>query len=59
MGSDSCLSQAITVHMQISQDLGDIEAGGETFTYIPCLNDDDEHITALTNIVQDNLGGWI
>jgi len=35
------------------------EAGGERFTYIPCLNDDDAHIEALASIVEDNLGGWL
>ncbi|PKP69807.1 MAG: ferrochelatase [Alphaproteobacteria bacterium HGW-Alphaproteobacteria-4] len=34
-------------------------AGGETFTYIPCLNDDDAHIAALMEVVADNLAGWI
>ena len=34
-------------------------AGGETFTYIPCLNDEDAHIAALMDVVQDNLLGWI
>ncbi|XDB00311.1 ferrochelatase [Sulfitobacter sp. LCG007] len=34
-------------------------AGGETFTYIPCLNDDDAHIEALSNVIDDNLAGWI
>ncbi|WP_295533352.1 ferrochelatase [uncultured Thioclava sp.] len=34
-------------------------AGGETFTYIPCLNDDDLHIKALMDVVEDNLSGWI
>ncbi len=33
-------------------------AGGESFTYIPCLNDDDAHITALMDVVQENLAGW-
>ena len=35
------------------------EAGGEEFTYIPCLNDSDAHIHALASIVGDNLKGWI
>ena len=35
------------------------EAGGEQFTYIPCLNDDDAHISALTAVIQENLGGWV
>ena len=34
-------------------------AGGETFTYIPCLNDSDAHITALTAIINENLAGWL
>ncbi|NCQ23383.1 MAG: ferrochelatase [Rhodobacteraceae bacterium CG17_big_fil_post_rev_8_21_14_2_50_63_15] len=35
------------------------EAGGEEFTYIPCLNDDDAHIRALSAIVESNLAGWV
>ncbi len=35
------------------------EAGGEHFTYIPCLNDDDAHITALCRVIDENLSGWI
>ncbi|HQU69746.1 MAG TPA: ferrochelatase [Albidovulum sp.] len=34
-------------------------AGGERFTYIPCLNDDDAHIAALSEIVAANLAGWV
>ena len=35
------------------------EAGGEKFTYIPCLNDNDAHISALSNVIRENLLGWI
>ncbi len=35
------------------------EAGGEKFTYIPCLNDDAAHMEALAGIVDENLKGWI
>jgi ferrochelatase len=35
------------------------EAGGETFTYIPCLNDDDAHIAALSDVIEKNLKGWL
>jgi len=35
------------------------EAGGEHFTYIPCLNDNDAHIAALSNVIHENLQGWI
>ena len=34
-------------------------AGGESFTYIPCLNDDDAHIAALGDVVAQNLAGWL
>ena len=34
-------------------------AGGESFTYIPCLNDDAAHIAALTSVIERNLAGWI
>ncbi|SFR00334.1 ferrochelatase [Poseidonocella sedimentorum] len=34
-------------------------AGGEDFTYIPCLNDDPAHIAALAGIIRANLGGWL
>lgn len=33
-------------------------AGGETFNYLPCLNDQHEWILALTDIVQNHLQGW-
>ncbi|MGR3435618.1 MAG: ferrochelatase [Shimia sp.] len=35
------------------------EAGGEQFTYIPCLNDDDAHIAALSQVIRENLSGWL
>jgi ferrochelatase len=35
------------------------EAGGEGFTYIPCLNDDDAHMEALAGVVDNNLRGWV
>jgi ferrochelatase len=33
-------------------------AGGKTFHYIPCLNDDPEWITALCNLSEQHMGGW-
>lgn len=35
------------------------QAGGERFTYIPCLNDGDAHIDALCETIEANLGGWL
>jgi len=34
-------------------------AGGESFTYIPCLNDDAAHIAALVTVIKENLLGWV
>ncbi|WP_172297908.1 ferrochelatase [Pseudoruegeria sp. HB172150] len=34
-------------------------AGGESFTYIPCLNDDDAHIAVLGKVIANNLAGWL
>jgi ferrochelatase len=34
-------------------------AGGENFTYIPCLNDEAAHVDALVKIIEANLSGWI
>ena len=36
-----------------------VHAGGESFTYIPCLNDDEPHVRALMEVVEENLAGWI
>ena len=35
-----------------------LDAGGQQFTYIPCLNDDPTHVAALADIVEANLEGW-
>ncbi len=34
-------------------------AGGEVFTYIPCLNDKAAHISALMQVITENLAGWV
>lgn len=35
-----------------------LHAGGERYEYIPALNADPEHITALCQLITDNLQGW-
>lgn len=35
------------------------EAGGENFSYIPCLNDSDGQAAFMANTVERELGGWI
>lgn len=36
-----------------------LHAGGEEFTYIPCLNDDAAHVSALVQLIGENLAGWL
>mgnify|MGYP000935879091 FL=1 len=35
-----------------------LQAGGQEFRYIPCLNDSHAWITALSRIAQRHLAGW-
>jgi len=46
---------------EIEEEIRDafLEAGGKSFTYIPCLNNDPAHIAALTGVIVDNLKGWL
>ncbi|MGR3289717.1 MAG: ferrochelatase [Paracoccaceae bacterium] len=54
--SADCIETLEEINHEIRESF--IAAGGEVFTYIPCLNDDDAHINALAKIVGDNLAGW-
>ena len=36
-----------------------MDSGGESFHYIPCLNDHPEHINMLTQFVMDSASDWI
>lgn len=36
-----------------------MHAGGKRFTYIPCLNDQPDHIAALVEVIEANLAGWL
>jgi len=36
-----------------------LAAGGEQFTYIPCLNDDDAHIAFLQQRAEEEIRGWL
>ena len=35
-----------------------LQAGGERYEYIPCLNSDDEHIEALASLISEQISGW-
>ncbi|TAL85474.1 MAG: ferrochelatase [Candidimonas sp.] len=36
-----------------------MQAGGERFEYLPCLNDDPAWISGFTRLIVRNLGGWL
>jgi len=36
-----------------------LEAGGESYQYISALNDDPQHIAALSSLIEKNLQGWL
>ena len=36
-----------------------LEAGGTRYEYIPCLNAQDGHLAALTDLINDELSGWL
>jgi ferrochelatase len=36
-----------------------LQAGGETYEYIPCLNESEAHIQALATLAKRYLGGWL
>ncbi|WP_394198780.1 ferrochelatase [Litoreibacter albidus] len=55
--SADCIETLEEINEEIKESFE--EAGGEQFTYIPCLNDDPAHIAALAQVIDDNLKGWV
>ena len=55
--SADCIETLEEINEEIKESFE--EAGGKSFTYIPCLNDDDSHIAALSKVIKDNLRGWL
>ena len=55
--SADCIETLEEINEEIKESFE--EAGGKQFTYIPCLNDNDDHMAALSGIVQRNLKGWL
>ena len=53
-------SDCVETLEEINEEIQDSfkEAGGEQFTYIPCLNDNEAHISALAKLIGDHLSGW-
>lgn len=55
--SADCIETLEEINEEIKESFE--EAGGEDFTYIPCLNDRDDHIEALAKVADENLTGWV
>lgn len=55
--SADCIETLEEINEEIRESF--IEAGGESFLYIPCLNDSPAHISVLSGVIEDNLRGWI
>ncbi|GGE55251.1 ferrochelatase [Actibacterium pelagium] len=54
--SADCIETLEEINEEIKESFE--EAGGEDFTYIPCLNDEPAHIDVLCKVIADNLQGW-
>ena len=35
-----------------------MDAGGENYSYIPCLNDNDKHLSMFVNLIKKHTQGW-
>lgn len=55
--SADCIETLEEINSEIREAF--LQAGGESFTYIPCLNDDPAHIAALVAVIGENLAGWV
>ncbi len=55
--SSDCVETLEEINDEIKDSF--IKAGGTSFTYIPCLNDSDTHIDVLSDILKNELSGWV
>ena len=55
--SADCVETLEEINEEIREAFED--AGGERFTYIPCLNAEDAHIDALEAMVLREAAGWL
>ncbi len=55
--SADCIETLEEINEEIKESFE--EAGGTSFTYVPCLNDDPAHIAALCGVIDANLAGWV
>ncbi|MGM0785186.1 MAG: ferrochelatase [Pseudomonadota bacterium] len=54
--SADCVETLEEINEEIKESF--LAAGGERFTYVPCLNDRDDHIQALLAVIRNELAGW-
>ena len=54
--TSDCLETLEEINMEAREAF--LHAGGKSFGYIPCLNDDPAGITALAAVAQQHLAGW-
>lgn len=55
--SSDCIETLEELNMQVRDAF--MAAGGEKFSYVPCLNDHPDHIAALSALVSRELAGWV
>lgn len=55
--SADCIETLEEINEEIKESFE--HAGGEDFLYIPCLNDEPAHIEALSEVIRENLKGWL
>ena len=55
--STDCVETLEEINEEIKESFE--EAGGESFTYIPCLNDRDDHIEMMVDVVKREVSGWL
>lgn len=55
--SSDCVETLEEINEEIQESFH--EAGGESFTYIPCLNADEAHIDMMMAVLEREMAGWI
>ena len=55
--STDCVETLEEINEEIKESFE--EAGGEVFTYIPCLNDREDHIEMMVDVIANEARGWL
>ena len=55
--SSDCVETLEEINEEIKESFE--EAGGDTFIYIPCLNDRHDHIEMMADIIKNEAAGWL